>query len=144
MHGSWHTGPVKRRRKKIRQRPVVLKKGNRVQLKNGYCFRVVYPKKVSGVKYFSWKMLLRPVRYSGRRIRSDWNGYSGFWCMRVSGRQRASEIKSCLSANGNHCCKKTCSQTGHPVKGAVYSLYAAQDLYSGGILMNKKDTVVAK
>lgn len=131
--------------KKNPERPVVLKKGNRVQLKNGYCFRVVYPKKVSGVKYFSWKMLLRPVKY----ILVDGSVQTGmdiqdFGACVYQGDRGLLKLNLVFQPMGTIAVKKTCSQTGHPVKGAVYSLYAAQDLYSGGILMNKKDTVVAE
>ena len=32
-------------------------------MKNGYCFKLVFPENSKGTKQFSWKMTLRPVKY---------------------------------------------------------------------------------
>lgn len=131
--------------KKNPEKPSILQKGKGVQLKNGYCFRVVYPKKSSGVKYFSWKMLLRPVKY----ILVDGSVQTGmdiqdFGACVYQGDRGLLKLNLAFQPMGVITVKKTCSQTGNPVKDAVYSLYAAQDLYSGGVLMYKKDTIVAE
>ena len=46
--------------------------------------------------------------------------------------------------SGSILLQKTSSLTGQPVAGAVYSLYAGQDLYSGSIRIYAKDEKVAE
>ena len=55
-----------------------------------------------------------------------------------------SKLNLSFQPSGSILLQKTSSLTGQPVAGAVYSLYAGQDLYSGGIRIYAKDEKVAE
>lgn len=126
-------------------RPNCLAKGKSVKMKNGYCFKLVFPERSKGTKQFSWKMTLRPVKY----IMVDGSVQTGqdiqdFGACVYQGDRGILKLNLSFQPSGSILLKKTSSQTGHPVANAVYSLYAGQNLYSGGIRIYAKDEKVAE
>lgn len=126
-------------------RPNCLAKGKSVKMKNGYCFKLVFPESSKGTKQFSWKMTLRPVKY----IMVDGSVQTGqdiqdFGACVYQGDRGILKLNLSFQPSGSILLKKTSSQTGHPVANAVYSLYAGQNLYSGGIRIYAKDEKVAE
>lgn len=125
--------------------PNRLAKGKSVKMKNGYCFKLVFPENSKGTKQFSWKMTLRPVKY----IIVDGSVQTGqdiqdFGACVYQGDRGILKLNLSFQPSGSILLQKTSSLTGQPVAGAVYSLYAGQDLYSGSIRIYAKDEKVAE
>lgn len=125
--------------------PSRLEKGKSVNLKNGYCFRIVYPKNTTGSRRFSWKMLLRPVKY----ILVDGSVQTGmniqdFGAFVYQGSRGLMQLNLTFQPTGSILLQKTSSQTGKPVGNAVYTLYAGQDLYSGGTRIYAKNARITE
>lgn len=127
------------------EKPVNLQKGKSVTLKNGNCFRIIFSRGSRGIRRFSWKMALRPVKF----ILVDGSAQTGediqdFGACVYQGGRGVLNLNLALQPAGGFVLTKTSTQTGKPVQGAEYYLYAAQDLYSGGVKVHNKDSVISK
>lgn len=125
--------------------PGRLEKGKSVKLKNGYCFRIVFPENSTGSKRFSWNMLLRPVKYLlvDGSVQTGMNIQDFGACVYQGSRGKV-VLNLTFQPSGSILLQKTSTQTGKPVGNAVYTLYADQDLYSGGTRMYTKNARISE
>lgn len=125
--------------------PNRLEKGNSVSLKNGYCFRIAYPKNITGSRRFLWKMTLCPVKYIlvDGSVQTGMNIQDFGACVYQGGRGIMT-LNLASQPVGSILLQKISSQTEKPVRNAVYSLYAGQNLYSGGTRIYAQNALIAE
>lgn len=125
--------------------PSTLSKGKTVTLSDGACFKIVFPRKTKGSHRFSWKMSFRPVKFlivDGTVQAGEEFQDFGAWV--YQGNRGVLNLNLSFQPAGSILIRKTNSQTGKPVAGAEYEVYAGEDIYSGGQLMHGKDRFVTK
>lgn len=126
--------------------PTVLSKGKSVTLKNGYKFKFVFPKSTAQTVKFTYPMLLRPVQYlfvDGDE-QAGGSGYQDFGAYVYQGEKGSAAIQFVPQKTGTIVLKKTDSMNGAAVAGAVYRLYAAEDIYTAAEKFYAKNALVSE
>lgn len=126
--------------------PKVLGKGKSVQLKHGYVFRVVFPENISNTRTFAFKMNQRPIKFVAvdGNLQMSGSGYQDFGAYVYQGTRGIVTMNYIPQSMGEILLTKICAKSGEPVPGAVYQLYAGEDLYNGGVLFQTKDTLITQ
>ena len=125
-------------------KPRSLTKGKSVTLKNGACFRIVFPENMKTKKEFIYDMSLYPVSF----ILMDGElqmGGSGFQDMGAYVYQDAKgKVKLNINpaVSGNLKIHKTDHYDGKGIKNVTFALEAAENLYSGSELIYSKGTII--
>lgn len=125
-------------------KPHILEEGKSVLLKDGASFRIVFPEEYNNSKKFTYEMSLYPVSY----IMINGNTQSGSTGFQNMGAYVYQDTKGSVKLTVNPApmgdlkISKTSDYDGAVVKGAEFTLKAAQDLYSGDVLIYEKNEVV--
>lgn len=126
--------------------PAVLAKGKSVTLKNGYKFKFIFPKATVQTMKFTYPMLLRPVQYlfvDGDK-QAGGSGYQDFGAYVYQGEKGSVSIQFVPQKTGSIALKKTSSMNGAAVAGAIYRLYAAEDIYTAAEKFYTKNALVSE
>lgn len=126
--------------------PTVLAKGKSVTLKNGYKFKFIFPKSVAGTVKLTFPMLLAPVQYlivDGDKQTGS-SGYQDFGAYVYQNGKGSVTISFTPQEVGSILLKKTSTADGTAVANAVYSLYAAEDIFSAAEKVYAKNKLVAE
>lgn len=115
-----------------------------VNLKAGGRMRFVFPKSMISSRTFTFSMLLKPVSFLLVDTSEQFNStaYQDYGAYAYQGTQGTLRLTLESQPQGTLLLTKKDSRTSGGVADAVYGLYAAEDLYSGNVLVYKKDTKV--
>lgn len=127
-------------------KPRLIEKGKSVTLKTGACFRIVFPEEMKDTQVFTYDMSLYPVSF----ILMDGElqmGETGFQDMGAYVYQDTKgKVKLSISPapRGNLEIFKTDHYDGNGIKEVMFTLGAAENMYSGSELIYLKGEIVEK
>ena len=115
-----------------------------VNLKAGSRLRFVFPASMLTAKTFTFSMLLKPVSFLlvDTSVQTGSTAFQDYGAYAYQGTQGTLRLTLDIQPQGTLLLTKKDSVTSKAVAGAVYGLYAGEDLYSGNVLVYKKDTKV--
>ena len=123
-------------------KPRILGAGKNVLLKDGACFRIVFPEEYNKSTSFSYEMSLYPVSYlliNGNK-QVGGNGFQNMGAYVYQDTKGTVKLTVNPASMGDIKIIKTSDYDGTLLKGAEFTLTAAQDLYSGDCLIYKSGT----
>lgn len=126
-------------------KPRILGAGKNVLLKDGACFRIVFPEEYSKSTSFSYEMSLYPVSYlliNGNTQVGE-NGFQNMGAYVYQDVKGSVKLTVNPAPMGDVKIIKTSDYDEALLKGAEFTLIAAQDLYSGDCLIYKNGTELA-
>lgn len=128
--------------------PHVLGESESVVMKTGYRFCLIFPKTYTKTTQISWTMVLYPVQYlfidGNLQAGASGNWIQDFGAYVYAGEQAKVSLTILPAPFGRIRVVKTSSRTNKPVAGAVYALFAAEDLVSGNVVRVRNGTKVGE
>lgn len=124
--------------------PRILAAGKSVTLKDGGCFRIVFPEDMEGKATFTYEMSLYPMSFLVLNGETQ-KGGTGFQDMGTYVYQDTrGTVKLTVNAagTGDVLIKKTCHYDRNAIGNVSFRLAAMQDIYSGLDLIYKKGTII--
>lgn len=114
-----------------------------VTLKSGAYFYLIFPLMQNTSVTFSFTSILKPLTYLWLDAEEEkTSAYQDYGFVTHEGTYGYSSLTAAPLPMGSLLLKKSCAVSGSPVAGAQYTLYAAEDIYSGTNFCFQKDGFV--